>query len=82
MLGVSFNSESETEKIEKAVLRLAGVESVCIKKDAGRLIVVGHVDPISIVTCVREFEKMVVILNIQPSAQSNRLEHNFRHATS
>ncbi|KAI3725903.1 hypothetical protein L1987_65699 [Smallanthus sonchifolius] len=40
-LGVNFNSESETDKIEKAVSSLVGVESVCIDKEIGRLTVVG-----------------------------------------
>nr|GEX01663.1 hypothetical protein [Tanacetum cinerariifolium] len=61
-LGVSFNSESKTDKIEKEVYSLTGVEHVFLHKEIGRLIVIGDTDPIEVATCVREFEKMVVIL--------------------
>ncbi|GKA38622.1 Toll/interleukin-1 receptor domain-containing protein, partial [Tanacetum coccineum] len=64
VLGVSFNSESDTEKIGKAVYSLEGVESVEIHEETGRLIVIGHVDPLKVETRVREFEKMVQALNI------------------
>ncbi|KAK9074111.1 hypothetical protein SSX86_006708 [Deinandra increscens subsp. villosa] len=58
-LGVSFNSESETDKIKKVVSCIVGVESVLIQEDIGRLIVCGHFNPQAIVMCVREFEKLV-----------------------
>nr|GEV49060.1 TMV resistance protein N-like [Tanacetum cinerariifolium] len=61
-LGVSFNSESKIDKIEKEVYSLTGVEHVFLHKEIGRLIVIGDTDPIEVATCVREFEKMVVIL--------------------
>ncbi|GJZ98553.1 hypothetical protein Tco_0671006 [Tanacetum coccineum] len=65
VLGVSFNSESDTEKIGKAVYSLEGVESVEIHEETGRLIVIGHVDPLKVETRVREFEKMVQVLYIE-----------------
>ncbi|XP_022027421.1 uncharacterized protein LOC110928694 isoform X2 [Helianthus annuus] len=43
-LGVNFNSESETDKIEKAVSSLVGIESVSTHKEIGRLFVVGPID--------------------------------------
>ncbi|GKD93649.1 hypothetical protein Tco_1373486, partial [Tanacetum coccineum] len=61
-LGVSFNSESKIDKIEKEVYSLPGVEHVFLHKERGRLIVIGDTDPLEVATCVREFEKMVVIL--------------------
>ncbi|KAJ0524633.1 putative heavy metal-associated domain superfamily [Helianthus annuus] len=53
-LGVSFNNQSEIYTIEKAVSSLVGVESVSSQKDTGRLFVVGCVDPIEVVSCVRK----------------------------
>ncbi|KAJ0702876.1 putative heavy metal-associated domain superfamily [Helianthus annuus] len=61
-LGVNFNSESEIKKIEKAVYSVPGVESVSYDKEIGRLIVIGRFDHQAVVTCVREFEKMVQVL--------------------
>ncbi|KAJ0496029.1 putative leucine-rich repeat domain superfamily, heavy metal-associated domain superfamily [Helianthus annuus] len=61
-LGVNFNSESEIKKIEKAVSSVPGVESVSYANEIGRLIVIGRFDHQEVVTCVREFEKMVQIL--------------------
>lgn len=65
VLGVSFNSESEIDKIEKAVYSLEGVESVEIHEEVGRLIVIGHVDPVKVETHVRAFEQMVQVLYIE-----------------
>ncbi|KAI7754556.1 hypothetical protein M8C21_013450 [Ambrosia artemisiifolia] len=65
-LGVSFNRESETDKMEKAVSSLEGVESVSIHKEIGRLIVVGRVDVQAVATRVREFEKFVQVLRYRP----------------
>ncbi|MFS7966152.1 putative heavy metal-associated domain superfamily [Helianthus anomalus] len=59
-LGVSFNNQSEIYTIENAVSSLVGVESVSSQKDTGRLIVVGCVDPIEVVSCVRELGNMAV----------------------
>ncbi|KAJ0886385.1 putative heavy metal-associated domain superfamily [Helianthus annuus] len=59
-LGVSFNSESEIDKIEKAVSSLVGVESVSAHKEMGKLIVTGYVDPVEVATCFRKFDNMVV----------------------
>uniref|UniRef100_A0A251V3E1 Putative heavy metal-associated domain, HMA n=1 Tax=Helianthus annuus TaxID=4232 RepID=A0A251V3E1_HELAN len=61
-LGVNFNSESEIKKIEKTVSSVPGVESVSNDKEIGRLIVIGRFDHQAVVTCVREFEKMVQVL--------------------
>ncbi|XP_076892448.1 uncharacterized protein LOC143544180 [Bidens hawaiensis] len=61
-LGVNFSSESETDKIGKAVSSLVGVESVSIRKEIQRLFVVGCIDPQAVATCVREFKKMVQVL--------------------
>ncbi|PWA62476.1 toll/interleukin-1 receptor (TIR) domain-containing protein [Artemisia annua] len=63
-LGVSFNSESKIDKIEKVVSSLEGVESVSIQKEIGRLFVTGNVDPVEVANCVKEYEKMVEILQI------------------
>ncbi|XP_021978714.2 uncharacterized protein LOC110874159 [Helianthus annuus] len=59
-LGVSFNNQSEIYTIEKAVSSLVGIESVSTQKDTERLIVVGCVDPIEVVSCVRELGNMAV----------------------
>ncbi|MFS7917247.1 putative 17-beta-estradiol 17-dehydrogenase [Helianthus anomalus] len=61
-LGVSFNSESQIDKIEKAVSNVEGVESVIIHKEVSRLIVCGRFDYQAVVTCVGQFEKMVQVL--------------------
>ncbi|KAI3754369.1 hypothetical protein L1987_54151 [Smallanthus sonchifolius] len=61
-LGVNFNSESETDKIGKAVSSLVGVETVSTRKEIGRLFVVGCINPQVVATCIREFEKMVQVL--------------------
>lgn len=63
-LEVSINSESEAEKIEKAVSSLEGVKSVSTKKDIGRLFVRGHFDPQAVTTRVREFEKTVQVKGV------------------
>ncbi|KAJ0934097.1 putative TIR domain, P-loop containing nucleoside triphosphate hydrolase [Helianthus annuus] len=62
VLGVSFNSDTETEKMVKTISSLVGVESVSTYKEIGRLIVVGRVDVRAVATCVREHEKMVQVL--------------------
>ncbi|KAM0008208.1 putative TIR domain, P-loop containing nucleoside triphosphate hydrolase [Helianthus debilis subsp. tardiflorus] len=61
-LGVNFNSESEIKKIVKAVSSVPGVESVSNDKEIGRLNLIGRFDHQAVVTCVREFKKMVQIL--------------------
>ncbi|XP_076919071.1 disease resistance protein RPV1-like [Bidens hawaiensis] len=65
-LRVSFNSESETDKIEKAVSGIVGVEYVSAYKETGKLIVTGYADPIEVVTCAREFDIMAEILSFKP----------------
>ncbi|KAI3805402.1 hypothetical protein L1987_27751 [Smallanthus sonchifolius] len=62
-LGVNFNSESETDKIGKAVSSLVGVESVSTRKEIGRLFVV-CINPQVVATCIREFEKMVQCVSL------------------
>ncbi|KAI3805403.1 hypothetical protein L1987_27753 [Smallanthus sonchifolius] len=62
-MGVSFNSESETDKIEEAVSSLVGVESVSAHKEVGRLF-----DPRAVERCVREFENIVRILGYKTVA--------------
>ncbi|KAJ0532360.1 putative TIR domain, AAA+ ATPase domain, P-loop containing nucleoside triphosphate hydrolase [Helianthus annuus] len=64
-LGVGFNSESDIDKIEKAVYSLVGIESVSSHKEMGKLIVNGFVDPVEVATCVREFDNMVEILSVK-----------------
>ncbi|MFS7966138.1 putative TIR domain, leucine-rich repeat domain superfamily [Helianthus anomalus] len=59
-LGVSFNSESEIDKIEKVVSSLVGVESVSAHKEMGKLIATGYVDPVEVATCFRKFDNMAV----------------------
>ncbi|KAJ0799983.1 putative P-loop containing nucleoside triphosphate hydrolase [Helianthus annuus] len=61
-LGVNFSSESKIKKIENAVSSIEGVESVSNAKEMGRLIVCGRFDHQAVVTCVREFEKIVQVL--------------------
>ncbi|XP_021981079.1 disease resistance protein RPV1 isoform X1 [Helianthus annuus] len=80
VLGVDFNSESEINKIEKAVSSVEGVEYVSTRKEIKRLIVVGHADPIAVATCVREFENMVDILSVNyghySESRSRKRLHN------
>ncbi|XP_035833255.1 disease resistance protein RPV1 isoform X2 [Helianthus annuus] len=64
-LRVGFNSENAMDKIEKAVYSLVGVESVSAHTEMGKLIVTGYVDPIAVVTCVREFDNMVEIVSFK-----------------
>ncbi|KAI3670922.1 hypothetical protein L1987_87566 [Smallanthus sonchifolius] len=66
-LGDIHNSESEIDKIEKALSSLVGVKSVSVQKEIGKLIVVKPivivaegVDPIELVTCLRESGNMDV----------------------
>ncbi|KAK1437452.1 hypothetical protein QVD17_03243 [Tagetes erecta] len=63
-LGVSFDSGTETNKIKKAVSSVEGVESVSIHKETRRLVVIGCFDFQAVLSCVREFENMVQVLNI------------------
>ncbi|KAF5789128.1 putative heavy metal-associated domain superfamily [Helianthus annuus] len=62
VLGVSFNSESEIGKIEKAVSSVMGVESISTRKEVGRITVAGRFDREEMATRVREFGKRVNIL--------------------
>ncbi|KAK1418476.1 hypothetical protein QVD17_27621 [Tagetes erecta] len=63
-LRVGLTSESEIDKIEKAISSLAGVESVTAHNEMGKLTVSGHFDPIEVATCVREFDNEVEILSV------------------
>lgn len=73
-MGVSFTRESETDKIEKAVSGVEGVEYVSINQEARRLIVRGRFDFQEVVTCVRQFEKMVQVFTyyLVPAQESKK----------
>lgn len=65
-LGVSVNSETEIDKIEKVVSNILGVKSVSSHKETGKLTVTGHVDPVEVVICLREFGNIVAeILSVK-----------------
>ncbi|KAK1437458.1 hypothetical protein QVD17_03249 [Tagetes erecta] len=60
-MGVSFNSGTETNKIEKAVSSVEGVESVSIHRETRRLVAIGRFDIQKLVWSVRQFEDTVQV---------------------
>ncbi|KAK1437454.1 hypothetical protein QVD17_03245 [Tagetes erecta] len=62
VLRVSINSEFN--KIKNVLSNLEGVMRVSADKTLGRLSVSGRVDPQTVATCIREFDKMVQIIDV------------------
>lgn len=64
-----FNKEGDTSNIRKAISRLEGVDFVCstrnfLQTNSNNLYVLGHVDSLTVEACLREFEKTVLIEDV------------------
>lgn len=61
MLGLDLCSRTKRQKVMKALSDVNGIESIDINKKDGRLTVIGDVDPVDVLRCVRKIEDIVII---------------------
>ncbi|GKG47506.1 hypothetical protein Tco_0506991, partial [Tanacetum coccineum] len=57
--------QTRKRNVVKAICGLEGIESIVADTEGGRLIIIGDVDPVRVVTCVRKIE-MAEIITVGP----------------